>query len=330
MVFYMYKIIDENRKHYKLYQYQNELEYERMVVDYSSQIFGDQGIYFDIKKKIGKSNKGAAIPDGYYLDLMFHDNPVLYFVEVELSNHDVYGHIGEQVLRFAISGENSKHKIKTILIQDINNDPCKQAKLNKFFQESKYNNINELLDHLIFEKEVSVIIVIDERTPELESVLAKIKISADIIEAQSYICGNKKLHRFSSFQDEVTADLPENMDYDELDTVVVPAREEGFKEEFLGNERWYSIRISSVMVDKIKYIAAYQVAPISAITYIAEVESIEKYKDTGKYMLKFRKNSVKQIPKILLAGEKGKVPQAPRYTSYTKLIKAKTLGNLWE
>ncbi len=327
----MYKIIDESAKTYKLYQYQTENEFEKMVVAHADDIFGRKGIYFDLKKKIGKALKGAAIPDGYYLDLMFHDDPTLYFVELELSNHDVYGHIGEQVLRFAISSETSKHKIKTILINDIISDKVKQKKLEAFFKESKFSNINELLDKLIFDKEVAVIIVIDEQTPELEGVLSKIKISADIIEVQSYVCGNETLHRFSSFQDEVSANLPENTDYDELDTIVIPAREVGFREEFLENDRWHAIRISPAMIDKIKYIAAYQVAPISAITHVAEVELIEKYKDTNKYLVKFQKGSTKQIPNISLTdGKSGKAPQAPRYTSYAKLVKAKTLNDLWE
>ena len=61
----------------------------------------------------------------------------------------------------------------------------------------------------------------------------------------------------------------------------MPAREDGFNEEFHKHDRWYAIRISSAMIDKIKYIAAYQVAPISGITYVAEVDRIEKYKDTN-------------------------------------------------
>lgn len=35
------------------------------------------------------------------------------------------------------------------------------------------------------------------------------------------------------------------------------------------------------MLNRIKYIAAYQVAPISAITHLAEVAKIEKYKDAN-------------------------------------------------
>jgi len=42
-----------------------------------------------------------------------------------------------------------------------------------------------------------------------------------------------------------------------------------------------TIRISSSMLNRIKYIAAYQVAPISAITHLAEVAKIEKYKDAN-------------------------------------------------
>jgi|GEM_PF-455124 len=54
--------------------------YANPIVANAEIIFGSQGIYFDIKKKIGKSKEGAAIPDGYYLDLKFHADPVLYFV----------------------------------------------------------------------------------------------------------------------------------------------------------------------------------------------------------------------------------------------------------
>lgn len=322
----MYRIIDHNGILYDQYQYADEAEYEKMIVANAQIIFGSQGIYFDIKKKIGKSKEGAAIPDGYYLDLKFHDAPVLYFVEVELSNHDVYGHIGEQVLRFSISSDMSKHRIKTILLDEINRDKDKQKKINDFLSVSKFNNINELLDRLIFDNEVAVIIVIDETSDQLTRVLSKIKIAVDIIEANSYTNKGKTLHRFTPFQDDVVEFLPASVDLDELDTIVVPAKEEGFKEVFLGENCWYQIRISAAMVSKIKHIAVYQVAPVSAITHIAEVDRIEKYKGTDKYILYFQ-GSARQINKIPLSG--GKPPQSPRYTSLKKLNSASTIVDLW-
>lgn len=158
----------------------------------------------------------------------------------------------------------------------------------------------------------------------------KIKIAADIIEVQSFIANYKMLHRFTPFQDDVTEAVLPSTDLDELDTIVVPAREDGFKEVFIGQKCWYQIRISTAMLDKIKYIAAYQVAPISAITHVAEVDRIDKYKDTDKYIIYFKDNA-KQIRKIPLPGAvKGLAPQAPRYTTHARLIEAKTLSDLWK
>lgn len=276
----MYKILDEAGNVYTQYTYAKEADFERMIVANADRIFGSAGIYFDIKKLIGKPKKGATIPDGYYLDLTFHNDPRLYLVEVELNSHDVYGHIGEQILRF--------------------------------------------------ENKPSAIIVIDKATDELYHVMAQLTMSTEVIEAQTYVCGDKKLHRFTPFKDEVMTDLPSDVDADELDTIVVPAREEGFNEEYLKNNRWFAIRISSAMIDKIKYIAAYQVAPVSGITYIADVDRIEKYKDTNKYIVYFKDGTVRKINKVSLGKKKGLAPQAPKYSSHKAILTAKTLDDLWD
>lgn len=326
----MYKIVDELGCVYTQYTYPKETDFERMIVENSDKIFGSTGIYFDIKKLIGTPKKGAAIPDGYFLDLTFHNDPRLYLVEVELNSHDVYGHIGEQILRFGISTETDKYKIKNCLLSEVNKDDSKKQKLLTYFSKSKYDNISELLDKVIFDNKPAAIIVIDEATDELYNVMAQLTMSTEVIEAQSYVCRDKKIHRFSPFKDEVLTDLSPDIDADELDTIVVPAREEGFNEEFLKNNRWFAIRISSAMIDKIKYIAAYQVAPISGITHVAEVERIEKYKDTNKYIVFFKADTTKKLNKISLGQKKGMAPQAPRYSSYKTILTAKTLDELWD
>ena len=324
----MYKIINDSGDIYTQYTYLKEDEFEKMIVDHSLSIFGSAGIYFDIKKLIGTPKKGATIPDGYYLDLTFHNDPRLYLVEVELNSHDVYGHIGEQILRFGISSETDKYKIKNHLLSAVNKDNAKKKKLSDYFAKSKYDNINELLDRVIFENKPAAIIVIDEATDELFNVMAQLTMATEVIEAQTYVCGNKKLHRFSPFKDEVMTDLPANTDADELDTIIVPAREDGFNEEFMKNDRWFAIRISGAMIDKIKHIAAYQVAPVSGITYIADVDRIEKYKDTNKYIVFFKPGTVKKLNKVAL-GKKKLAPQAPRYSSYNAVLSAHTLDDLW-
>ena len=325
----MYRVIDGNGVVYSKYTYVKESEFEKVVVENVKFIFGETGIYFNVKKKIGVNKKGATIPDGYFLDLTFHNEPRLYLVEVELNTHDVYGHIGEQILRFGISSDMDKYKIKNLLIKEIDSDTSKKHKLEEFFSKSKYNNINELLDRVIFDNKPAAIIVIDEASEELYKVLGQLTMDTDVVEVQTYINGDVKLHRFTPFNDVVISDLPQSEDADELDTIVVPAREDGFKEEFLQNNRWFVIRISSVMINKIKYIAAYQVAPISGITYVAEVERIEKYKDTNKYIVFFKTGTLKQVNRIGLGNKKGCAPQAPRYASLKNIFSAKTLDDLW-
>jgi hypothetical protein len=77
------------------------------------------------------------------------------------------------------------------------------------------------------------------------------------------------------------------------------------------------------MRDRIKYIAAYQVAPISAVTHIAEVKQIRPYRDTGKYELLFAAPAV-EIGPVPMRDSRFK-PQGPLYVKRDKLLSAKVL-----
>ncbi len=111
------------------------------------------------------------------------------------------------------------------------------------------------------------------------------------------------------------------------DTVIVPAQKDGFEKVFLGEDCWYAIRISGGMLDKIKYIAAYQSQPISAITHYAPVNRIEPYGDSGKYKLVFSLKA-RQIGPIPFGDAPQGAMQGPRYTTFAQLISAKKLTDL--
>jgi hypothetical protein len=113
------------------------------------------------------------------------------------------------------------------------------------------------------------------------------------------------------------------------DTIVVPAQEDGFEEVFLGEDCWYSIRISGGMIPKIKWIAAYQTKPVSAITYLAKVARIEPYGEGGKYKLVFDGKAQKITPIPLGQAPRGTM-QGPRYTTKDKLLKAKKVMDAFE
>ena len=116
---------------------------------------------------------------------------------------------------------------------------------------------------------------------------------------------------------------------DERDTVVVPAQEDGFRKVFLGENCWYSIRIGGGMLPKIKYIAAYQTAPVSAITHHARVERIEPYGDEGKYRLVFAEPAKPLLRPIPFADAPQGSMQGPRYTSLARLQSAKRVVDLF-
>lgn len=115
-----------------------------------------------------------------------------------------------------------------------------------------------------------------------------------------------------------------------LDTLVVPAKEDGFKTVFLGESCWYAIRINSQNIPKLKYIAVYQVAPISAITHIAEIAEITPYQNSGKYLVKFKSPATEIASVSLQPGKQGSQPQSPRYTSHEKILSSKYVHQLWE
>ena len=321
-----------NSQIYSYYDYGSEAEFEAEIVQQSAQIFGDKTIYIDIKKRIGKGI--LTIPDGYLIDLSFVDDPRLYIIENELSTHDPYKHIGSQILKFAISYKESGRKIKAFLLDHIQDNCSALELINKSLEQLSYRNIDDLLEDLIYEKPVAAIVIIDKASEELENVLSQLTINTDIIEFQTYKNENDVIHKFIPFNSDIRetkSSTRPSINAHDLNTVVVPAREEGFEQEFIGNDRWYQIRINAAMIDKIKYIAAYQTAPISAITHVAEVGSIEKWKDTNKYVLNFKKPAEKIGP-IKLSKDKdarGMAPQAPRYTSYELLRSAKTLSDVF-
>jgi hypothetical protein len=326
----MEKLLIDN-KIYNYYEYPLEKEFEQIIVEKSVQIFGQNSIYIDIKKRIGDSI--LTIPDGYLIDFSFQADPRLYIIENELSSHDPYRHIGSQILKFAISYKESGRKIKAFLYDHLAS-AGKLALAEEQIKHTKYRNIDDFLESLIFEKPVAAIVVIDQTTPELENVLSQLTMSTDILEFQTFKCGEKCIYKFTPFNAEIREAVDEqgsSLKPEELNTVVVAAREDGFEKEVIGNSQWFAIRIHASMLDKLKYIAIYQVAPVSAITHYAEIASIDKWEDTNKYVLYF-KDTAKAITPIPLdkdMGKKGLAPQAPRYTSIDKVLKAKKLSQVF-
>lgn len=127
---------------------------------------------------------------------------------------------------------------------------------------------------------------------------------------------------------DVLADLSESA---LEDTIIVPAREMGFNTVFLGQNQWYDIRISQSRMRNLKYIAVYQVAPVSAITYYAKIKEIVDSDNVHGYKkIIIEGEPIKLEKSIRLGDNTFLAPQGSRYTFISRLLNAFTLEDLFD
>jgi hypothetical protein len=315
---------------YEEFRFEKESELEDAVNEVKNALFGSSRIYLDDKKKIGKKGGTNNLPDGYLIDISNKQDPKLFVVENDLASHQHLKHIAVQILEFSLSFESSKIRLKNIIKDMLFKRKAEWKKCEEFAKNNGYENIDYFLESIIHKNNAfNALLIIDELGEELETVLiSRFKFPVEVITLSRYKSQNgKTLFQFEPFLNEVTEDS-EKIEISDIDTIVVPAREDGFKEVFLGEDCWFAIRINSSMIPKIKYIAAYQVAPVSAITHIAEVKSIEQWKDTNKYIVYFN-GSAQKIKKVELGNSKGKAPQSLRYSSKQRILNASTLDGVF-
>ena len=309
-----------------------EAELEAAVKEVAPVLFGPARVYLDAKKKIGAAGKTRNIPDGYLVDLSSTKEPKLYVVENELAKHDPLRHIAVQILEFSLSFETSQHRLKTILREAIVQDAAALKRCDEYIADTGFENLDVLLERIVYGGDrFNALVIIDELSEELATVLAsRFQFPVEMLTIERYkAASGERLYRFEPFLHDVA--VPEEgrsltpLDPSDIDTVVVPARDEGFQETFVAENRWYKIRMHSSMIPRIKYVAVYRVAPTSAITHIAPVASIEQWPDSSKYVLNFSAPPTDIGPIPLAQGGTVRAPQAPRYTSRDRLESAKTL-----
>lgn len=322
--------------------FETEADLENAVVQLAPFIFGPDRIFLTPKKLIGKKGKTQNIPDGYLIDLSSKKNPRLFVVEVELAVHEPLKHIAVQILQFSLSFDSSR-RVKTILRESLDAAKEARAQCERYAASYGFENLDYLLEKMVQgDGAFNALIIIDELDDELETVLLRrFKFPVEILTLRRFRAADgQPAYQFDPFLADAAERLPDSVavkgissgpsDPDGVDTIVVPAQEDGFKEVFLGENRWHRIRIHSSMLRQIKHIAVYQVAPVSAITYIAPVKNIELWPDSSKYVLNFTEPARPIGPIRLVPGGKTKALQGPRYTSLRTLQKARTLDEAFE
>ncbi len=319
--------------------FESEADLEKAIIEVQTELFGKNRIYLDVKKKIGSKGGLNNIPDGYLLDLN-GQKPRLYVIENELAAHDPLRHIAIQILQFSLSFEAEPRKVRNILFEALQDQGDLKLRCEGYASSHGFRNLDHMLDYIVFETPFAALVIIDQIPDNLEKILlTRFQFGVEVLELSCYTCKDgRKYHRFEPFLADVNADLRAalpngkqegTITQDDIDTIVVPAREEGFQEAFLNENRWYAVRIHGTMRPQIKYIAVYQVAPQSAITYVAPVSSIEPWGETNKFIVNFAEPARKISPIPLLKKGIVKAPQNIRYTNYQRLLHAHSLDDIW-
>lgn len=315
-----------------------ESHLEEAILQVAPALFGESRIYLDAKRKIGVRGRTRNVPDGYLIDLSSTREPRLYVVENELAKHDPLRHIAVQILEFSLSFEASPHAVKQIVKESLRARPDALAKCEVYAAKYGFENLDYLLERLIVGPgRFNALVIIDELDEDLETVLiSRFKFPVETLTLGRYVGPTgERVFKFEPFLADIaiepilsiSQEPSASVDPSDIDTIVVPAHDDGFTETFLGENRWYKIRIHSSMIPRIKYIAVYRVAPESAITHIAPVASIEQWPETNKYVVNFAEPATAIGPIRLVPGGRIKAPQAPRYTSRTLLARATNLDD---
>ncbi len=324
---------------YSIADFQSEADLERAIFQVRSELFGSNRVYLDIKKKIGKKGGLRNIPDGYLIDLNGR-RPRLYVVENELASHDPLRHVAVQLLEFSLSFSSERRIIKRILFDALQDHPEARTLCEDFVVEHNYRNLDHMLEEMVFDAPFAALVIIDEMSDMLQTVLAeKFKFGVEVLQVSRFTNDDGDMfYQFEPFLAGVSEDLQtattnnnrsRTLDVEEVDTIVVPAQADGFQETFLGENRWYAIRIHGTMRPQIKYIAAYQVRPISAITHVAPVRSIEPWGDSGKFVVNFAEPAEEIGAIELVSNSRVKALQNIRYTTLERLQSATTLDDVW-
>jgi hypothetical protein len=161
-----------------------EDDLEKLILEHVVDIFGQQSVYFDIRRKL-KSDAGiGSIPDGYCIVL--RDKPSWYIVEVELSSHDLYNHIYSQLGKFlnGIKNTPSQHQIVGAIYDEINREELLKVRFKKALG---YDEIHKFLSDLISTPPI-IAVIIEKATQELMEVIERLKHpQTEVVEFQTFV-----------------------------------------------------------------------------------------------------------------------------------------------
>ena len=156
-------------------------EFHPLVKEHYKEIFGGNSIFIDGNRLESGAGKGS-IPDGFVITP--NEVPQWYIVEMELSTHQLYDHIVNQVGRFinGIKTTATQKKVIDSIYQHVQEDKRRKA---EFEEAIGSGEIFKFISDLITKPPV-LIVIIEDKTQELDEALDLLKYSPiKIVEFQT-------------------------------------------------------------------------------------------------------------------------------------------------
>ena len=115
----------------------------------------------------------------------------------------------------------------------------------------------------------------------------------------------------------------------EYDTIVSPCSEDGFERAFVNAKAWWAVRIGQNTIPKLKYLAVYEAAPVSAIRAYARITSIEPYPDKPGYYKINHDGNIQYFEQPIKLGKTPNLSlQGSRYYKLEVMLSSRTLAEL--
>ncbi len=157
-------------------------EFHPLVKEHYEEIFGSNSLFIEGNRLESGSGKGS-VPDGFVITT--NEAPQWYIVEMELSTHQLYDHIVNQVGRFinGIKTTASQKKVIDSIYQYVQEDKRRKA---EFEEAIGSGEIFKFISDLVTKPPV-LVVIIENRTQELDEALDLLKYSPiKIIEFQTF------------------------------------------------------------------------------------------------------------------------------------------------
>lgn len=168
---------------YKLWTPRDEeKEFHPMVKAHFKEIFGEDSIYFDVKRTMSAHSGIGSIPDAYVIAFKPRR---FYVIENELSTHPLYDHVVNQLTRFinGIEYQNATNQIVDMLYDQINSNNVLRETVQKLGgSPDVYHFLSKLLSDI-----PTIVIIINEKTDALKEACNSLKYQPTIVEFKTFV-----------------------------------------------------------------------------------------------------------------------------------------------